>query len=276
MSELLPREAIVIDRIEESRTIFTLRMEFADSHAQEVFSFDPGQFNMLYLHGVGEIPISIVSDPEDDHFFDHTIRSVGRVTRGMERLQVGDSLGVRGPFGRGWPMDQASGRDLLLITGGLGCAPLVSVVNYLLRRREEYGRIVLLQGVRHADDLIWRERYDRWSREKDTEVLLAADVITEHWRGHQGNVVALLEHVEIDPANTLVMLCGPEVMMQAAIGHLLERGFSDRQLWLSMERNMQCGIGQCGHCQLGPRFVCRDGPVFCYSEVCDLLGVKGV
>ncbi|MET0091405.1 MAG: FAD/NAD(P)-binding protein [Candidatus Thiodiazotropha sp.] len=271
----LPRTAIIDRRTQESPTIFTLRMQFEDAGAQEAFEFAPGQFNMVTLFGTGEIPISIVNDPQDSHFFDHTIRVVGRVSEGLSRLQPGDRVGVRGPFGRGWPVEEAPGRDVLLITGGLGCAPLVSVIRYLMKRREQFGHIHILQGVKHANDLIWREQYDAWAREPDVNVLLAADVVTREWHGQQGMVTELISQLHLRIGRTLVMLCGPELMMMAAIANLRELGVGDHQIWFSMERNMQCGIGQCGHCQIGPKFVCRDGPVFCYSELADFVGAKG-
>ena len=271
----IPRSAIIDQRIQESPTIFTLRMQFEDSNAQERFEFSPGQFNMVTLFGAGEIPISIVNDPEDSHFFDHTIRVVGRVSQAMSKLQPGDRVGIRGPFGRGWPIEEAVGRDVLLITGGLGCAPLVSVIRYLMKRRSQFGHLHILQGVKHSSDLIWREQYDAWASEPDVNVLLAADVTTHGWTGQQGMVTELIDQINLRIGRTIVMLCGPELMMLAAIANLRSLGVSDHQIWFSMERNMQCGIGQCGHCQIGSRFVCRDGPVFCYSELADFLGAKG-
>ncbi|MES9832045.1 MAG: FAD/NAD(P)-binding protein [Candidatus Thiodiazotropha sp. DIVDIV] len=276
MSEThIPRSAIIDQRIQESPTIFTLRMQFEDANAQEVFEFLPGQFNMVTLFGAGEIPISIVNDPEDSHYFDHTIRVVGRVSEAMSKLQPGDRVGIRGPFGRGWPIEEARGRDVLLVTGGLGCAPLVSVIRYLMKRRDQFGHLNILQGVKHSNDLIWREQYDAWASEPDVNVLLAADVTTHEWHGQQGMVTELIEQLNLRVGRTLAMLCGPELMMLAAIANLRSMGVSDHHIWFSMERNMQCGIGQCGHCQIGSKFVCRDGPVFCYSELADFLGTKG-
>ncbi|MCU7844509.1 MAG: FAD/NAD(P)-binding protein [Candidatus Thiodiazotropha sp. (ex Monitilora ramsayi)] len=271
----VPHVAVIDQRVQESPTIFTLRLQYTDTRVQDAFEFDPGQFNMVTLFGVGEIAISIVNDPLDSHFFDHTIRVVGRVSEGMSRLQPGDRVGIRGPFGRGWPMEQIKGRDVLLVTGGLGCAPLVSVIRYLMRRREDYGRIMILQGVKHADDLIWKEQYDVWAEERDVRVLLAADVATQSWRGQQGMVTELIGQLPLRSQRTVALLCGPELMMMAAVANLREKGMQDGDIWFSMERNMQCGIGQCGHCQIGPKMVCRDGPVFCYDELADFFGAKG-
>ncbi|MEL0583536.1 MAG: FAD/NAD(P)-binding protein [Candidatus Thiodiazotropha sp. (ex. Lucinoma kazani)] len=276
MSDLfLPRVAVIDQRTQESSNIFTLRMQFEDSDAQETFSFSPGQFNMVTLFGVGEIAISIVNDPLDSHFFDHTIRIVGRVSEGLSKLKPGDHVGIRGPFGRGWPLQEAQGRDVLLVTGGLGCAPLVSVIRYLMNRRDQFGHINILQGVKHANDLIWREQYEKWTQEKDVKVLLAADVATQGWQGQQGMVTELIDQLSLRIGRIIALLCGPELMMMAAIANLRSLGLPDNQIWFSMERNMQCGMGQCGHCQIGPKLVCRDGPVFCYSELADFLGSKG-
>ena len=271
----LPRSAVVRERILESPTICTLRLAFDAAPAREPYAFTPGQFHMVYLDRVGEVALSIVSDPLDQHFFDHTVRPVGRVSEGLARLGPGDRVGIRGPFGRGWPLEAARGRDLLLLTGGLGCAPVVSVIRYVLRRRADYGRLVILQGVRHAEDLIWRAQYEAWGRAEGTQVLLAADVASRDWPWAEGPVVDLLDRVAFDPARTLALLCGPELMIEAAIAVLRGRGLPDRAIWLSLERNMHCGVGRCGHCQVGPRFVCTEGPVFRYDEIADLLGARG-
>lgn len=270
----VPHESEIIERIQESSSIYTLRLRFTEPAVHTSYGFAPGQFNMLYLYGVGEVPISIVSDPEDDHLFDHTIRSVGRVTRALANLQQGDRLGVRGPFGRGWPMAQAEDRDVVIVTGGLGCAPVMSVINYVLRRRERFRRLVIIQGVKHADDLIWRERYQAWAKLPDTQVFVAADKAGPGWPFREGLVTELLGDAQLDPHNSTVMMCGPQGMMQAVGRDLLSRGFAERDLWLSMERNMQCGHGVCGHCQMGEKFVCKDGPVFSYEEIKHLLAAR--
>jgi NAD(P)H-flavin reductase len=271
----VPDQAEVLERIQEASTIFTLRLRFTDSQVHAAYRFKPGQFNMVYLYGVGEVPLSIVSDPEDEHLLDHTVRILGRVTNGLAKLKAGDRVGIRGPFGRGWPLLESFGKDVVLVTGGLGCAPLVSVINYLVRRRERFGRLTIMQGVKHSNDLIWREQYEEWGRLPDTQVLLAADVGGPAWSWHVGPVTVLFDQVELRPERILVMMCGPEVMMRAAARILLERGVPEQALWLSMERNMQCAVGHCGHCQVGGKFVCKDGPVYCYPEIKELMGVRG-
>lgn len=272
----LPQTVEVVDRVQETPTIFTLRLRFIDDNVQQNYRFEPGQFNMLYLHGVGEVPISIVSDPADESLFDHTIRVVGRVTKGLSRLQQGDQLGVRGPYGRGWPLRDALGKDVILVTGGLGCAPVVSVIRYVIRRRDLFGRLVIMQGVKRADDLIWKEQYAQWEKLHDTQVILAASEEKHaEWPWHTGHVTSLMHKASFNPANAIAMMCGPEPMMRAAVEPLLQEGMSEDNLWLSMERNMQCAVGHCGHCQYGAKFICKDGPVFPYSEIKNLFGIKG-
>ncbi len=271
----LPYAAQIVGRIEESPTIFTLRLRLMDPRAREQFRFAPGQFNMVYLYGVGEIPISIVSDPRDPSLLDHTIRAVGRVTQGLARLREGDQIGLRGPYGRGWPMQEAEGHDILVITGGLGCAPVVAVINYILMRRERFGRLTIIQGVKHAEELIWRERYAYWNTLPDTRVLLAADHGGPLWPWHVGLVTEVFDKAQITSERTIAMMCGPEPMMHAGIKNLVARGITEDRIYLSMERSMHCAVGHCGHCQYGASFLCRDGPVFAYPRIKDLFRFKG-
>jgi len=275
MTPGLPHAAEVVERTQEAPDTFSLGLRFTDPATNAAYCFAPGQFNMLYLHGVGEIPISIVSDPADTRVLHHTIRRVGRVTAAFDKLDVGDRIGVRGPYGRGWPMDQAQGRMVLVVTGGLGCAPVVSLINYVLNRRDAFGRLAIMQGVKHTHDLIWREQYARWSQLPDVEVLLAADVADGQWHGIEGPVTRLFDQTRIAP-DAAAFICGPEPMMAASARELAARGLSPDRIWLSMERNMQCATGHCGHCQLGPLFVCRDGPVFPWPQLAPLLGVPAL
>ncbi len=272
MNPYVPREAMVVERIAESDNTFTLLLKLTDGMP---YSFEPGQFNMLYLHGCGEVAISIVADADDGEILSHTIRILGRITKGLAQLGVGDRIGLRGPFGRGWPMREAEGRDVVVVTGGLGCAPSVSIIHHILLHRDNYGQLSILQGVKHTDDLIWRSQYDAWATLPDVQVLLAADVAQAGWHGHVGLVTSLFDEMHFDPDRTMAMLCGPEMMMHAAAKGLHERGLVADAIYLSMERNMQCAVGHCGHCQMGSQFVCRDGPVFQWPRVRELLGVRG-
>ncbi|HHM05682.1 MAG TPA: Ni/Fe hydrogenase subunit gamma [Gammaproteobacteria bacterium] len=270
-----PHEAEIIERVAESPDIFTLRLRFTDPAVQRHYHFRPGQFNMVYLYGVGEVPISIVSDPKNEDLYDHTIRAVGRVTKGLAALETGARVGIRGPYGRGWPLRLVEGRDVMIVTGGLGCAPTVSVINYILERRERYGRLYIMQGVKHARDLLWHERYEQWATEPNVEVIIAADQGGALWPWRVGRVTDAFDELRLQANRTVAMMCGPEGMMIAAARALLEKGLDELAIFLSMERNMQCAVGHCGHCQHGGQFVCKDGPVFAYPEVKALLGVRG-
>jgi len=269
----LPQQAVITDRVQESPDTFTMRLSLPGA---ERFHYLPGQFNTLYLYGVGEVPISIVPHGSGHNSFDHTIRVVGRVTGGLANLRPGTMVGIRGPFGRGWPLDTVKGQDILLITGGLGNAPLVGVMEHLILHRSDFGRINLLHGVKQDDALIWHDRYAAWNAVPDIQVFLAAETPSPDWPWHQGTAVDLLAQLDIDPERTDAMLCGPEAMMLAAIERLHAMQLEDDSIWVSLERNMQCGIGQCGHCQLGQKFVCKDGPVFSLSEISGFFGVAGV
>jgi len=269
-----PYRARIVERIQESGNVFTLRLAFLDPEIRQNYRFEPGQFNMVYLYGVGEVAISIVSDPIDPTLLDHTIRAVGRVTNGISQLQAGDTIGLRGPYGRGWPMKAAEGRNVLVITGGLGCAPVVSVINYIAERRDQFRKLTILQGVKLPKDLIWRDRFEHWIQEPNTEVFLAADKGDPTWPWHVGLVVELFDQMSLND-DTIVMMCGPEGMMRVCVHELLLRHIPESSIYLSMERNMQCAIGQCGHCQYGPNFICRDGPVFSYDQIKPLFAHKG-
>lgn len=268
------RARIVAVRVDaEDMRTFSLR--FVDPEVRRDYRFSPGQFNMLYAFGIGEVAISIVSDPDEPSTLEHTVRIVGRVTGAMERWQVGEIVGVRGPYGRGWPLEAARGRDVVIVTGGIGCAPVVGVINYIFRRREQYGTLHILHGVKKSQDLLYRERFEVWKREPRTHVYLSADHPDEHWRDRVGVVTGLFDELEVDPS-AVVMMCGPEVMMRYAVRALHKKGFRDDSIYLSLERHMQCAVGLCGHCQLAPHFVCRDGPVFCYSTVRRFFGTAGL
>ncbi|CAE6739379.1 Ni/Fe hydrogenase subunit gamma [Nitrospira defluvii] len=268
--------ATIVGKIREAEGIDTYRLRFVDEQVRRRFRFAPGQFNMVYLFGVGEVAISIVSDPDEPQCLDHTIRVVGRVTKSIARLQQGDELGIRGPFGQGWPLDAAQGNDVVIVTGGLGCAPVVGAIEYIFRRRTQYGSVKILHGVKTPHDLLYRERFDAWRRHPDTEVLLTSDQPDKTWRYHIGVVTELFEQVRVDPARTIVLMCGPEIMMRLGVPILMQRGIPATAIYVSLERHMECGIGLCGHCQMGPYFLCKDGPVMRYDRVAPWLGQVGV
>jgi len=271
----VPKEAEIVKFVQESKTIFTLHLRFTDPMEHATYTYDPGQFNMLYLYGVGEVAISIVSDPEHEDLLIHTINRVGRVTKGMAQLQAGQRLGIRGPYGRGWPLREAEGQDVVIVSGGLGCAPVVSVINYMLRRRERFGHFTIVQKVKHVDEFIWPERYERWKKIPDTRVLVASTAGAPGWPWQISPRMKVLEEVEIHSERTIVMMCGPEGMMRSATEFFVERGVAESSIYMSMERNMQCAVGHCGHCQFGGQFICKDGPVYAFPEIKALLGIHG-
>jgi NAD(P)H-flavin reductase len=266
----------MVEKIREAEDINTYRLQLVDEQTRQHFRFKAGQFNMVYLFGVGEVAISIVSDPDEPEMLDHTIRAVGRTTKAIADLPPGDALGIRGPFGEGWPLEEAKGRNVVIVTGGLGCAPVVGAIEYIFRRREEYGSVKILHGVKTPHDLLYRERFDAWRRHPDTEVLLTSDQPDKTWSYHVGVVTELFEQVSIDPAKSTVLMCGPEIMMRLGVPILMRRGIPETAMYVSLERHMECGIGLCGHCQMGPYFLCKDGPVMRYDRVAQWLGQTGV
>jgi NAD(P)H-flavin reductase len=265
---LVPRPCRVTGRRRETADTVTLRIDAGD------FAFRPGQFNMLYAFGVGEVAISISGDAGRPRELVHTVRSVGMVSDALCRLRAGDWVGVRGPFGAGWPIDLAAGRDVLVVAGGVGMAPLRPAVYALAGGRRELGRVSLLCGARTPGLLLYAPELRRLGARAGIDVLLTVDAATTEWGGHVGVVAALLERAAFDPARTLAMLCGPEVMMRFTIAALRARGVAEESICVSLERNMHCGVGLCGHCQLGPVLVCRDGPVFRLDAVSALLGIR--
>jgi NAD(P)H-flavin reductase len=237
-------------------------------------SFVPGQFNMMTAFGVGEIPISFSGDPSNAECVTHTVRAVGQVSAALTRLEPGDVLGLRGPFGTGWPMAEIAGRDVVIVAGGLGLAPLRPVLYQLLAQRDRYGNVALLYGTRSPEDVLYHQELESWGGRSDFEVDMTVDHATTTWHGHVGVVTTLVPHATFDPITAIAFVCGPEIMMRFAIGALRDAGVADEAIYLSMERNMKCAVGFCGHCQFGSLFVCRDGPVFRYDRVRTLLGVK--
>ncbi|GER90718.1 Ni/Fe hydrogenase subunit gamma [Dictyobacter vulcani] len=266
---MLPRWYRIQHRREELANTFTVTLEPQDH--EDIPVFDCGQFNMLYVFGVGEIPISISGDPAHPAPLIHTIRAVGNVSNGLQGLKSGALIGVRGPFGTPWPLALAEGKDLLLIAGGLGLAPLRSVMYHVIAHRKAYGRVTLLYGARTPEDMLYRQECEHWRAHLDLDVAVTVDRATESWRGSVGVVTRLIAHALFDPAKTLAFVCGPEVMMRFCAQELEKCRVPGEQIFISMERNMKCAIGFCGHCQYGPFFICKDGPVLPYYQVKDLL-----
>jgi NAD(P)H-flavin reductase len=268
----IPRPRSIAERTRETGDTFTLRFELDGPG----LAFAPGQFNMLYAFGIGEVPISISGDPEDPRMLVHTIRAVGTVTKAIARLDVGASLGIRGPYGSAWPVERAAGGDVLVVAGGLGLAPLRPVVYHLLARRERFGRVAILYGARSPEDRLFPRELEAWSKRGDVEVRVIVDHAGRDWLGPVGVVPALIADVVIDPANTTAMLCGPEVMMRFSARALADRGLAPDQVFVSLERNMKCAVGLCGHCQYRETFVCKDGPIVPLGRIASIFDVREV
>ena len=270
---MLPRIARVRRRRRDGPQVWTLDIEAAEPGGA---CFLPGQFNMLTAFGVGEVPISVSGDPAVPGRLVHTIRGVGPVSSALARLGAGEAVGLRGPFGTGWPMAEMAGHDVVLLAGGLGLAPLRPALYHLFAERARYGRIVLLYGARGPGEILFRAELERWRRRLDIDIAVTVDHAALDWHGHVGVVTTLIPRAEFDPLHAIALVCGPEVMMRFAIAALGDAGLADEAIYLSMERNMKCAVGFCGHCQFGPVFVCRDGPVFRYERVRGLLALKEI
>lgn len=259
----------------ETDDTFTVELTPADGGA--TMTFAPGQFNMVYVPGAGEIPISISGDPANPGRLLHTTRVVGSVTRAMRQLSAGDVMGVRGPFGVGWPTEAAAdGKDVVIVAGGIGLAPLRPALYRLLAERHRYGKIVLLYGTRTPADLLYRRELELWRARLDLEVFVTVDRASGRWHGNVGVVTTLIPKAPFNRDQTIAMICGPEVMMRFTAMKLHERGVPDNRIYVSLERNMKCGIGLCGHCQCGPTFICKDGPVYRYDRVKHLFATREV
>jgi NAD(P)H-flavin reductase len=264
-------ELFRIERVkQETEDTFTLGMVPVETVAKVAFL--PGQFNMLYVFGVGEVPISISGDPAVTARLEHTTRRVGMVTRAMGLLKPGDAIGVRGPYGTHWPLTEEDGRDIVIIAGGIGLAPLRPVLYHLMAQRERYRKIVLLYGARSPEEILYKRELERWRGKFDLEVQVTVDRGASNWRGAVGVVTPLVARAPFDPSNTLALVCGPEIMMRFAIIELQRRGVSQERIFVSMERNMKCALGYCGHCQYGSTFVCKDGPVFRLDRIEPIFG----
>lgn len=238
--------------------------------------FKPGQFNMLYVFGVGEIAVSLSGDPADSGRIVHTIRAVGAVSRAIAAMQPHAAIGVRGPYGISWPVEDARGRDVVIVAGGLGLAPLRPAIYHVLAHRELYGKVVILVGMRNPSEILYRQLLEEWRARLDVALEVTVDRSDATWHGHVGVVPSLISRVDFDVANAVAMVCGPEVMMRFTANVLGDAGMPLERIYLSMERNMKCAIGSCGHCQFGSAFVCKDGPVMRMDRIGGLLAVREI
>jgi NAD(P)H-flavin reductase len=270
MDTWMPVPARVLDVRQENFNTRTFTMQFVDEEIRARYRFAPGQFNMVYVPGVGEAAISVSSHPDRTDTLEHTIRTVGSVTRAAERLGRGGVVGLRGPFGRGWPLDALQGNDVVIVAGGIGIAPLRPVIYWLLDHREQARRVVLLYGCRTPEDRVFSTELEQWERDGRLEVLVTVDNATGDWVGPVGVVTRLLQRIKVSAMRTVVLVCGPKILNRVAAWNFLQLHVPPERVYVSLERNMNCGFARCGHCQFGPKFVCTDGPVFAFAEIADI------
>ncbi len=263
MDPLLPRRVEILSVAEEVQNVFTLDLRPPPDYGP----FEAGQFNMLYVPGAGQAAISVSGDPRDKTRLRHTIRREGNVTSLLQAKQVADHIGLRGPFGQGWPLAAAEGGDLLLLGGGIGLAPLRPALYQALAHRERFHRISLLIGARSPEQLLYYPELQHWADEGSLELQVCVDSASATWRGRVGVITDLIPEAEFDPQQVTVLMCGPEIMQRFSVRKLRGLGVKGEAMYLSLERHMQCAVGLCGHCQLGPQFVCRDGPVFPLGKI---------
>ncbi|MEX0704105.1 MAG: FAD/NAD(P)-binding protein [Planctomycetales bacterium] len=263
---LRPHAARIVSIRPEVAGIATYELELDDPATRDLYRFRPGQFNMLYLPGIGEAAISISSDPGAPERLLHTVRAVGNVTQALARQRVNDRILLRGPFGSAWPVEDGLGCDVILAAGGLGLPPLRPAIHELMRNRGDFGRVLLLYGARKPADLLYTDEYETW-RNAGIEIEVTVDLGDANWTGHIGVVPTLFDRVALDAGRTRLFTCGPEIMMRFVIYEALDRGVAAEHAFLSIERNMNCAVGFCGHCQLGPAFACKEGPVFTWRRM---------
>jgi NAD(P)H-flavin reductase len=267
---MVPRLFRLTERRQDTVDTFTMMLEPADGVP---LKFIPGQFTMLLAFGVGEVPISVSSAANVDGPLQHTVRDVGAVTHALSRTAVGDEVGVRGPYGTGWDVSDGTDQDVVFVAGGIGLAPLRPAMLEVLQHRQRFGRVVLLYGTRSPEDLLFADELKRW-QDLGVEVMVTVDYGTPSWTGRVGLVTTLIPRAGFDPRSTLALVCGPEIMMRFTATALIDRGVSPDKVRVSLERNMRCGVGLCGHCQYRELFVCVDGPVLAYARVAGLLGTR--
>jgi NAD(P)H-flavin reductase len=246
--------------------VATYDLAFEDSEVADAYRFEPGQFNMLYVPGFGEAAISVSSDPAKPESLQHTVRVAGNVTQALASREVGEQIALRGPFGTAWPMEACRGQDVVIACGGIGLAPLRPAIYHIVNHRDDYGRVILLYGARTPADLLYPDEYDAW-RDAGIDVDVTVDIGERDWRGHIGVVPTLFYRLRLQARQTCILTCGPEIMMRFVIFEALARKVRPEHIYISMERNMKCAVAFCGHCQLGPAFVCKDGPVFTYEKM---------
>jgi NAD(P)H-flavin reductase len=265
-SPYLPEKATIksIASLTETERLFTLTLDSGRN-----LGHTPGQFVEVSLFGIGEGPISISSPPADDNSFELGVRAAGNLTRAMHKLAAGDTLGIRGPFGNGFPVETLMGKDLLFVAGGIGLVPLRSLIKYSLTHRNAFGRIIILFGARSPKERLFTDELADWSSRTDVEFLETVDRGDESWKGNVGVITTLFKKISIDPRRTAALIVGPPVMYKYALLEVQAKEVPKQNIWLSLERRMKCGLGKCGHCQINNYYVCQEGPVFTFAQIED-------
>lgn len=268
INEYFPNLANIKEIIKETNNTNTYILEFFDKKLSNDFSWTPGQFMMLGIPGIGESAISI-SNTQNGNLVYLTIRNVGNVTNYLYNMKKGESIDIRGPYGMGWPLEIAKGKDIIIVAGGMGIAPLRGLINHIINNRKNYGYLEIIYGARTPDDMIFKYEFNNWNKIKNSTLHLTADQVLEStpFECKIGLVTSCFPMMKTHHRNAITLICGPEIMMRYAAKCLETIGFADKQIFLSLERRMKCGIGKCGHCQIGSKFVCKDGPVFNYADI---------
>ena len=268
INEYFPNLANIKEIIKETNNTNTYILEFFDKKLINDFSWTPGQFMMLGIPGIGESAISI-SNTQNGNLVYLTIRNVGNVTNYLYNMKKGESIDIRGPYGMGWPLEIAKGKDIIIVAGGMGIAPLRGLINHIINNRKNYGYLEIIYGARTPDDMIFKYEFNNWNKIKNSTLHLTADQVLEStpFECKIGLVTSCFPMMKTHHRNAITLICGPEIMMRYAAKCLETIGFADKQIFLSLERRMKCGIGKCGHCQIGSKFVCKDGPVFNYADI---------
>ncbi|MCC7201599.1 MAG: FAD/NAD(P)-binding protein [Nitrospirae bacterium] len=263
-SNLLPRPATITDirELTDKEKLFTIRLNDGGN-----LQYRPCQFVIFSMLGIGEAPISITSSPVGSgESFELCIRSVGNLTGAVHKLSLNDRIGIRGPFGNGFPMEKIDGKDILIVAGGLGLAPLRSLINYIIHHRWKYGRVTILIGAKRPKDILFKDEVMKWEDDPSIETYIAVDLAETGWTRHVGVITGLFKYVDVDPLNTIAAVVGPPVMYRFVVAELLAKGIFEGNIFMSFERRMRCGIGKCGHCQINGIYLCQNGPVMSYRD----------
>jgi len=256
---------VKIEQLTKTEKLFTLHLEGGRDLGHRA-----GQFVEVSVFGIGEAPISVTSSPSRNGVFELCVRKVGDVTGALHRMKPGSTVGIRGPFGNGFPLEQMRGKDLLFAPGGLGFPPVRSLINQVLDERQSFGRVIILYGARDPSELLFKDELAKWEARDDVELHVTVDRADESWTGNVGVITTLFPKITVTPRSTVAVTVGPPVMYRFVLMELLGKGIQDGRIFLSLERRMKCGLGKCGHCQINNVYVCQKGPVFSYAQLKEL------